>query len=629
MAINNAGSAFSNPWWSAQKIYKEPQWTLPKTGFDMSTGAGLELPSVEDGFYADPSGRKTFSGKPLPYFAKNMFQRGINLSGESSEEGTAAILNWDAQFSGKPLYEWAAMDPSKVDFAALDPDLAKLPADIQQAIRDDWDNYLLGLAGGLNLGGPSGRGDLWEYIPHGYEPVTAGKHGDPLRTHGEYSWRSLNGAQYLPGIGLILPSKNYRAGDTTFMDKLAPALILGAVGMGIGQMAGLGVGAASGGAGGAAAGGGAGGAGALAAEGATGLASLPAAGTWAQTAIPAVGAGAGSWTLPASLAGIEGATTVAGGFTMADAIRNGMQNLPVDIGDGLTSLVPDGAYDTPLPDTTQWQPPNYPGRKSFLESIKELIKPTPTGLGGGGSGGNGGGMNFSDWLNLGGTVAGIGTSIWSGNKQADAASDAAKLQAAGQAAALEELKRQFDLSRADQMPWLTAGKDSLAQLSALMAPGGALTRKFGAADFEADPGYQFQLAEGEQAANRAAAARGGYNSGRTLKELMRYGQGLASTTYQDAYNRYNTDQSNLYNRLAGIAGTGQTAATTLGNAGANYAANVGNTLTGGANAQAASRIAGANARTSGYMGAANAITGGINNYQQSQLLSQLLRKYGA
>ena len=412
----------------------------------------------------------------------------------------------------------------------------------------------------------------------------------------------------------------------SFMDKLVPGLILGAVGMGIGQMAGLGAGAASGGAGGAAAGGGAG---ALAAEGATGLASLPAAGTWAQTAIPAVGAGAGSWTLPASLAGIEGATTVAGGFTMADAIRNGMQNLPVDIGDGLTSLVPDGAYDTPLPDTTQWQPPNYPGRKSFLESIKELIKPTPTGPGGGGSGGNGGGMNFSDWLNLGGTVAGIGTSIWSGNKQADAASDAAKLQAAGQAAALEELKRQFDLSRADQMPWLTAGKDSLAQLAALMAPGGALTRKFGAADFEADPGYQFQLAEGEQAANRAAAARGGFNSGRTLKELMRYGQGLASTTYQDAYNRYNTDQSNLYNRLAGIAGTGQTAATTLGNAGANYAANVGNTLTGGANAQAASRIAGANARTSGYMGAANAITGGINNYQQSQLLSQLLRQYGA
>ena len=229
---------YTNPWWSAKNIYKEPQWISFASGFQ----------TVEDGFYADPSGRKTFSGKPLPYFAKNTFQRGINLSGESSgegteAEGTEAILNWDMQFSGKPLYEWAAMDPSKVDFAALDPDLAKLPADIQQAIRDDWDNYLLGLAGGLNLGGPSGRGDLWEYIPHGYEPVTAGKHGDPLRTHGKYSWRSLEGAQYLPGIGLILPSKNYRAGDTTFLDKLIPAAILAlgtaGIGSGIAGAAGL------------------------------------------------------------------------------------------------------------------------------------------------------------------------------------------------------------------------------------------------------------------------------------------------------------------------------------------------------------------------------------------------------
>ena len=408
----------------------------------------------------------------------------------------------------------------------------------------------------------------------------------------------------------------------SFMDKLVPGLILGAASYGIGggllsamntggfMPAGgaafdsatmfSGGGGLSGGAGGAVAGGGAGGAAEaggktlaqtlseLGPYNASGPMSIPGG----QTFVPGIGLS-------------EGALSVAGSGGLGGA---------ASLGSGLLASTLPGPTASP----------------SFFQQIKDLIKtPTPSGGGPGGSSGNGGGMNFSDWLNLGGTVAGIGTSIWSGNKQADAASDAAKLQAAGQAAALEELKRQFDLSRADQMPWLTAGKDSLAQLSALMAPGGALTRKFGAADFEADPGYQFQLAEGEQAANRAAAARGGYNSGRTLKELMRYGQGLASTTYQDAYNRYNTDQSNLYNRLAGIAGTGQTAATTLGNAGANYAANVGNTLTGGANAQAASRIAGANARTSGYMGAANAITGGINNYQQSQLLSQLLRQYGA
>ena len=52
----------------------------------------------------------------------------------------------------------------------------------------------------------------------------------------------------------------------------------------------------------------------------TGLASLPAAGTWAQTAAPALGAGAGSWTLPSALTGVSGATTAAGGLTLADAL---------------------------------------------------------------------------------------------------------------------------------------------------------------------------------------------------------------------------------------------------------------------------------------------------------------------
>lgn len=51
----------------------------------------------------------------------------------------------------------------------------------------------------------------------------------------------------------------------------------------------------------------------------TGLASLPAAGTWAQTAAPALGAGAGSWTLPSALTGVSGATA-AGGLTLADAL---------------------------------------------------------------------------------------------------------------------------------------------------------------------------------------------------------------------------------------------------------------------------------------------------------------------
>jgi len=56
-------------------------------------------------------------------------------------------------------------------------------------------------------------------------------------------------------------------------------------------------------------------------------------------------------------------------------------------------------------------------------------------------------------------------------------------------------------------------------------------------DFEADPGYQFRLREGEKAINRAASAQGGRLSGATLKALQAHGQGLASEEYDKAYGR--------------------------------------------------------------------------------------------
>lgn len=98
-----------------------------------------------------------------------------------------------------------------------------------------------------------------------------------------------------------------------FMDSLAPVLkplLISGVAMGAGLglnnlISGLGQAAGTAGA---------------TTGGATGLSSLPAAGTWAQTATPALGAGAGSWTLPSALTGVSGATTAAGGLTLADAL---------------------------------------------------------------------------------------------------------------------------------------------------------------------------------------------------------------------------------------------------------------------------------------------------------------------
>jgi len=100
---------------------------------------------------------------------------------------------------------------------------------------------------------------------------------------------------------------------------------------------------------------------------------------------------------------------------------------------------------------------------------------------------------------------------------------------------------------------------------------GSLAKSFGMDDYEADPGYQFRLAEGNKALERQLNAQGKTFSPEAVKALQTYGQGVASEEYGNAYNRYNNDQGNLFNRLATLSGFGQTATGQVGAAGQNYA----------------------------------------------------------
>jgi hypothetical protein len=131
-----------------------------------------------------------------------------------------------------------------------------------------------------------------------------------------------------------------------------------------------------------------------------------------------------------------------------------------------------------------------------------------------------------------------------------------------------------------------------------------------------DPGYQFRLSEGMKGLERSAAARGGLLSGGTLKGIQRYGQDMASTEYQNAFNRYQAERTGTLNPYQSLAGVGQSTANTLGTMGMNYANQVGELYQGGANA-----------RASGYMGQANAISGAIGNisnqYYQNQLMNRV------
>jgi hypothetical protein len=63
--------------------------------------------------------------------------------------------------------------------------------------------------------------------------------------------------------------------------------------------------------------------------------------------------------------------------------------------------------------------------------------------------------------------------------------------------------------------------------------GGASLQK----ELQATPGYQFQLNEGSRLLSQQIASKGMLESGALLKELQSYGQGIASQTFNDSYNR--------------------------------------------------------------------------------------------
>ena len=194
----------------------------------------------------------------------------------------------------------------------------------------------------------------------------------------------------------------------------------------------------------------------------------------------------------------------------------------------------------------------------------------------------------ASWMSTYGVPAAIlgssGLGYLASQNAADVQSDAAN-QAA------QASQAQYNQTRADLAPWRQAGVSALAKLQS--------------GNFEADPGYQFRLSEGEKAINRAAAARGSWDSGATGKALTRYAQDYATGEY-----------GNVYNRLANLAGLGQTATSNTGQFGSQATSDINNYLT-----------SGAAARGAGAVGGANAITGGVgslvNFYNQQALLKAL------
>ena len=192
--------------------------------------------------------------------------------------------------------------------------------------------------------------------------------------------------------------------------------------------------------------------------------------------------------------------------------------------------------------------------------------------------------------------------------QEQKAKEAQQLEQKNQQAGVDFQTGEWNQQQANEQPFLQTGQKASNSLSDLIQKGFTAPTLDEA---EQTPGYQFNLQTGTQALNENAAATGNLMSGNTGVALQKYGQGLATNTYQQAYqnalNRYQTN----YQSLLGGTQVGETAAGQLGSEGQAAANNLSNLyLTGGAQ-QAQQLNNQGSAIASGDIGAANAWNGAI------------------
>lgn len=234
--------------------------------------------------------------------------------------------------------------------------------------------------------------------------------------------------------------------------------------------------------------------------------------------------------------------------------------------------------------------------------------------------------------------AAIGGAVLSGA----ATKSAAKTQANATRAGIDAQQAQFDQTREDQAPYRAAGSAALGQLGDLLGvPGaqgfdsaaylraypdvaadpyysqhaeehyntlgknegrtlpttapsaefGSYAKPLTADQVQMDPGYQFGLKQGQQAIDRKTAAAGGRISGASLKAAAQYGTDYATSGYSTAYNRQNQARSDRLNRLAALAGIGQTSVQQTGAAGTNSANQISALTSAQGNATGAAQIA--------------------------------------
>jgi hypothetical protein len=183
-----------------------------------------------------------------------------------------------------------------------------------------------------------------------------------------------------------------------------------------------------------------------------------------------------------------------------------------------------------------------------------------------------------------------GSQLLGGIMQANAASEAAGIQAGASQAGIEEQRRQFDALQALLKPYVEAGTPALEQQQALLGLQGPEAEQAAIERIRGGETFQALARQGEEALLQRASATGGLRGGNIQGALAQFRPALLSQAIEQQYGR-----------LGGMTQLGQRSAAGVGASGMESGTNVANLL-----AQQGA------ARAGGELGEAKAYSGLFN-----------------
>jgi hypothetical protein len=230
------------------------------------------------------------------------------------------------------------------------------------------------------------------------------------------------------------------------------------------------------------------------------------------------------------------------------------------------------------------------------------------------------------WGFVAAAAVGAAGSIIGSSEQAGASENATNTQ-----------EQMFNQQLNNLAPWREAGQGALSQLDYLEGIGtpgqgqtaksstaggfGSLNTPFNMNTFKSlTPQYKFNLQQGAQGTLNQSSSAQGAESGAALSSLQSYNQQYANNSFNTAFQNYQTQQNNVFNRLSTLSQTGESAASNQASGASTFAGGIAQSMTNtgtaiGAGIAGAGNSIGNSALLGSLMyGGAGGSSGGGNNF---------------